>query len=122
MNACGEHVIPESTCTIRLCLVKQESPDFRQGSVQADCLVSNVKLAHFVKGSVKAFNTFLAYEGIVEDFSNGMFSTDREDNEKEVIYFSTALKSLHYARKFSQIRFQDLKSPYLLKFRSFQLF
>jgi len=34
VNACGEHVNPESTCTIRLCLWKQESPDFRQGSVQ----------------------------------------------------------------------------------------
>jgi hypothetical protein len=34
VNACGEHVNPESTCTIRLCLWKQESPDFRQGRVQ----------------------------------------------------------------------------------------
>ena len=38
MKACGEHVIPESTCTIRLCLWKQESPDFRQGSVQTDSI------------------------------------------------------------------------------------
>lgn len=77
----------------------------------ADCLVSNVKLAHFVKGSVKAFNTFLAYDGIVEDFSNGMFSTDREDNEKEVIYFSTALNSLHYAQRLcdASIAIQDIK-------------
>jgi hypothetical protein len=35
VNACGEHVNPESTCTIRLCLWKQESPDFRQGRVQS---------------------------------------------------------------------------------------
>jgi hypothetical protein len=34
VNACGEHVNPESTCTIRLCLWKQESPDFSQGRVQ----------------------------------------------------------------------------------------
>ena len=34
MNACGEHVIPESTCTIRLCLVKQESSSFRARCVQ----------------------------------------------------------------------------------------
>ena len=36
MKACGEHVNPESTCTIRLCLLKQESPDFRQEWVQKE--------------------------------------------------------------------------------------
>ena len=36
---------------------------------------------------------------------------DREDNEKEVIYFSTALNSLHYAQRLcdASIAIQDIK-------------
>lgn len=64
----------------------------------ADCL-DDVKLQHFIKGSVKAFNTFLAYNNIINDFSHGMFSTEREANtEKEVIYFGNATQSIYYAK------------------------
>lgn len=64
----------------------------------ADC-IDNVKLQYFIKASVKAFNSFLAYDHIIEDFSHGMFSKEKEENtEKEVIYFTNAKKTISYAQ------------------------
>lgn len=63
----------------------------------SDCL-ENVKLSHFIKSSVRAFNTFLGYEGIITDFSGGSFKTSiDEETNKETIYFSDASQSLSYA-------------------------
>lgn len=72
----------------------------------ADCLDNNVNLQHFIKGSIKAFNTFLAYNDIIEDFSHGMFSTNREEHtKKEVIYFGNATQSIYYAQNMCEASF-----------------
>lgn len=78
----------------------------------SDCLENNAKFAHFIKGSVKAFNTFLAYEGVVTNFKEGMFNTDRNEQEEEVIYFSTAMSEIHYAEGLidSSNAFEQLKN------------
>lgn len=57
-------------------------------------------LGLFVKASVKSFNTFLAYEGIVTDFTEGIFSTytNEETGKKETSY-SEAVGALHYASR-----------------------
>lgn len=72
----------------------------------ADCIDNNIKLRNFITASVKAFNTFLAYNHIIKDFSHGMFSTDREEKtEKEVIYYGTATDSIDYAQRMCDASF-----------------
>lgn len=66
--------------------------------VLSECL-ENIKLSHFIKSSVRAFNTFLGYEGIVSDFSGGSFQTStNEDTNVEEIYFGDARRALSYAQ------------------------
>lgn len=64
-----------------------------------DCL-DNIKLSHFIKSSIRAFNTFLGYEGIISDFSGGSFKTNfNEQANVEEIYFGDAASTLHYAEE-----------------------
>ena len=51
MNACGEHVNPESTYTFRLCLLKQETSIERERFVQNYCIVmgKNMSLLDSIK-------------------------------------------------------------------------
>ena len=60
----------------------------------------NQILGHFVKASIKGFNTFLAYEGIITDFSSGLFSTYRnEETNQEEVSYNEAIGALNYAER-----------------------
>lgn len=55
-------------------------------------------LGHFVKGSIRGFNTFLAYDEVISDFSSGLFSSSHNnENNKAEISFSDASQALCYA-------------------------
>lgn len=66
-----------------------------------DCVsIPKLNMVHFVKRSVLAFNNFLAYEGIVKNFKEGLFSPDKNrENKKIEMSYSSALKCLYDAER-----------------------
>lgn len=59
---------------------------------------NNIPLGHFMKGVIKSFNSFLAYENIVKNFTDGYFSFDKDENEVPFVSYSSCLSPLRYSK------------------------